>query len=52
MGIINWFDDNLMIVERNEKNTPFFAMICGCRVVLCVIYLEEFFSYIKITLCH
>ena len=52
MGIRNWFDDNLMIVESNEKNTPFFAMIRGCRVVLCVIYLEELLSYIKITLCH
>jgi hypothetical protein len=51
MGIRNWFDDNLMIVESDEKNTPFFfAMIRDCRVVLCVIYLEELLSYIKITL--
>jgi len=30
----------------------FFGMIYGCRVVLCVIYLEDFLSYLKITLYH
>lgn len=35
-----------------RKILLFFAMIRGCRVVLCVIYLEELLSYIKITLSH
>ena len=50
-GVRNWFDVNLMIMEINEKNTLFFlGMIRGCRVVLCVIYLKDFLSYLKITL--
>ena len=46
MGIRNWFDDNLMIVESNEKNTPFFCHDSWLQSgALCDIFRRNFELY-------